>query len=317
MILCIGTKADEAFAHTLAALRRVDAPHLVMDIVRLASSGTVRIPLRDVRQAEFDVDGQTIRLREFSAIWNRLPSISGQAPTPDLSRRCDGVYAALARILSQCPIPTLNPMQSDLANFSKVLHGSSLAKIGGFLTPRSCLTNNPDEAATFVSSCERGAIFKGASSTKTWATLYDPTKHESRLPLLRSCPVLFQERIEGPDVRVHVVGEQAFGEMVESSSLDYRGAHGNRYTSQDPPAEIRHGCEALVSRCGVPFLGVDFKIERRTGRWFFLEANTMPCYAGYDRRSGGAISSALVRWLTTPRGSSDRTKAPPDVPRAL
>jgi hypothetical protein len=31
-----------------------------------------------------------------------------------------------------------------------------------------------------------------------------------------------------------------------------------------------------------------------------LEANSMPCYHGYDARAGFGISKALVRWLRQP-----------------
>jgi len=44
------------------------------------------------------------------------------------------------------------------------------------------------------------------------------------------------------------------------------------------------------------FSGVDFKVSD-TGEWFFLEANSSPCYQGYDCRLGGAISDALADYL--------------------
>jgi hypothetical protein len=132
---------------------------------------------------------------------------------------------------------------------------------------------------------------------KTWAVSWNPAEHEARLGLLKATPVLFQEKIEGPDVRIHTVGAMTFAERIESCELDYRTTKGNCYQPITPPESILAGCTGLAEECNSPLLGVDFKIERATGVWYFLEANTMPCYEGYDRRAGGSISRAVAGWL--------------------
>jgi hypothetical protein len=96
-----------------------------------------------------------------------------------------------------------------------------------------------------------------------------------------------------------VVGHQSFGELIDSPVLDYRTVRGvNNYRPLAPPRDVADGCARLAEHCGVPLLGIDFKIERATGAWFFLEANSMPCFEGYDERAGGAISRAIVDWLS-------------------
>lgn len=188
----------------------------------------------------------------------------------------------------------------EASGFTKVLHAVTLGEVGGWRIPETCLTSDPAEASQFIRNCRNGAIFKGASASKTWATVFE-ARHEPRLPRLRHLPVLFQERVIGPDVRIHVVGDQPFGELIDSPVLDYRTARGvNNYSPLIPPREVADGCARLTEYCGVPLLGVDFKIERATGAWFFLEANSMPCFEGYDKRAGGAISRAIVDWLSTP-----------------
>ncbi|WP_243657448.1 hypothetical protein [Parafrankia sp. BMG5.11] len=91
------------------------------------------------------------------------------------------------------------------------------------------------------------------------------------------------------------------GELIDSPVLDYRTVRGvNSYSSLTPAREVADGCARLTEFCGVPFLGVDFKIDHATGEWFFLETNSMPCFEGYDERADGAISRAIVDWLSTP-----------------
>jgi hypothetical protein len=193
----------------------------------------------------------------------------------------------------------MNPPLREASGFTKVLHAVALAEVGCWQIPETCLTSDPAEASRFVRSCRNGVIFKGASASKTWATLFEP-RHERLLPRLRHLPVLFQERVVGPDVRIHVVGDQSFGELIDSPALDYRTVRGvNTYRPLTPPRAIADGCARLAQHCGVPLLGVDFKLERSTGAWYFLEANSMPCFEGYDERAGGAISRAIVDWLST------------------
>jgi hypothetical protein len=90
------------------------------------------------------------------------------------------------------------------------------------------------------------------------------------LPLVARCPTLFQERIEGPDVRIHVVGSHVFAEMIESSSIDYRRAKGNIYHPITLPMSVSAGCVALGNMFSVPFLGIDFKVQISSGQLVLL-----------------------------------------------
>ncbi|MEW2414689.1 hypothetical protein AB0953_13310 [Streptomyces sp. NPDC046866] len=308
MILCVGVAADPTFVHGIRALARAGARFDVVDLPSLALYGDLHIPLDDLRNTRIRTGGggPEISLTEVRGVWARPLNVCAAAPDPRSAHRADGQYQALCRLLEAVELPVLNPPLREASNAGKVLHCVSLAPVAGWRIPRSCLTNDPGTALAFVRDCPHGAVFKGASAAKTWATLFR-AEHERLLPRLVRSPTLFQERIAGPDVRVHAVGGQAFGELIHSRELDYRTARGtNRYTTITVPAGIREGCRRLVAATRVPFLGVDFKIEEATGEWFFLEANSMPCYEGYDLRADGAISRALAQWLTS-KGPGDTT----------
>jgi glutathione synthase/RimK-type ligase-like ATP-grasp enzyme len=139
-------------------------------------------------------------------------------------------------------------------------------------------TNIPDEARRVIEGCADGVAFKGISGTKTWASGYEPALNERRLPLIANYPVLFQERIDDPDIRVHTIGDAAVAESIESPEVAYRRAKGNRYRSVELPPRIAEGCANLTREFGIPFIGLDFKVKRSTGEWYILEANTMPCF---------------------------------------
>jgi hypothetical protein len=299
MILCVGLAADETFVHNLMALKQAGAAFDALDLAQLTRSGQIKIPLEDILSATFTLHGNRYVLGSYRSAWIRLVDISTGAPNESLQQRAVGVYQAMSRLFTTAPLPVVNPPLRDTSNFSKLVHAVELAAAGGWSIPRSCLTNNVPLAQDFINSCSEGVVFKGASGVKTWATLYESGQHADRLHLIQSCPVLFQERIKGPDVRVHVIGDNAFAEIIESVCLDYRNTRSNRYRPMALPYDIARGCCELTRACGIPFLGVDFKIQRCSGSWFFLEANSLPCYQGYDRRAGGAISRAVVDWLSS------------------
>lgn len=159
------------------------------------------------------------------------------------------------------------------------------------------MTDDPRAALDFVESCGGAVIVKGVSSMKTWATRYCLDDRD-RLRWVRNCPVLLQEEIRGPDVRVHVLGDELFAEEIEGEGIACRRPAGtNRFRQVGVPAGVADRFRAVADLLRVPFVGIDLKQERSRGEWLLLEANTMPGYEGYDRRTGGAIARELTRWL--------------------
>jgi glutathione synthase/RimK-type ligase-like ATP-grasp enzyme len=300
MIFCLGSVAEETFAYTLMTFERANLPFIVIDLAELIARGDLEIPLNNPEDSRFICGDQTIRLSDMSACFVRLVDLSSAAPNARLKARSFELFSALAHLFSVLNIPTISPPVRDCSNVSKVYHSFLLASQLNLEVPRSLLTQSPEQAEAFIASCLEGAIFKGTSNTKTWATAYDPIQHDARLELISHTPVLFQERIVGPDVRVHVVGTECFAESIFAQGLDYRIDKSNRYESISLPSNIQDACAKLTTMLGAPFIGVDFKINLQSGIWFFLEANSMPCYHGYDARAGFGISKALVRWLRQP-----------------
>lgn len=298
-VLGIGSAADATFVHTLEALKRAGADFDALDLGQLAYGGSLEIPGLDLRQASFSLHGRHYGLDTYRSVFVRMLGLAPAAPSERLRRRAAAQFQGLSLLFSSAPLPVVNPPWGDNSNAAKLFHAAALAPLAGWRLPRSCLTSQPAAAREFIASCPDGVIYKGAGGGKTYARLYLAQADDARLALLPSCPVLFQERIAGPDVRVHVIGERCFGELIESPEPDYRRAAGNRFSRLTLPPEIAAGCAVLTRASGKPFLGVDFKIQRHRGKWFFLEANPQPGYDYYDGRAGGAISRALVEFLTT------------------
>jgi glutathione synthase/RimK-type ligase-like ATP-grasp enzyme len=304
MILCLGFAADDTFAHTLKALTYEQTLFEALDIAQLTLSGSIQADLSDPINARLELHKRHYRLGDYESIYVRLPDISGAAPSPTLAQRSQLFQSWLSQLLTNVERPVLNKPQAERSNFTKLFHMIHLAAFAGFTVPRSCLTNCECDVEKFVSEIEGPIIYKGVSGLKTWVSVFDLGNDMARLNELAQAPVLFQEQIIGDDVRVHVVGDIAFGERIKAGGVgvDYRTTPGhNRYSPIELPTNILDGCVKLAQLCSTPLMGIDFKLSAENRDWYFLEANAMPCYQGYDRRASGAIGRAIVAWLSTKR----------------
>jgi hypothetical protein len=299
MILCIGSIGDNTFRYTINVLRELGMHIEVLDIAEfIVSGGFIHFTETGDTLIEF-ANKKRHSIKDYASIYVRLVDITAGAPTEEFQKLSRGIFLSGLTFLSEKTLRVLNPPSAQMANFSKIVHAQLGNAITNWRIPKSCLTNSPSSAADFIVECQGNVIYKGCSAQKTWVSTYDSKLHEHRLPLLKKCPVLFQERIIGPDVRIHVVDKTITAEMITSDSVDYRRIKGNRYQQIVSPDYIQNGCLQLVRDSQCPLLGIDFKICNASGEWYFLEANTMPCYEGYDKRSGGKISNAIASWLST------------------
>ena len=300
MILCLGSAADETFLHMLVGLRQQKLPTVAVDVVHLARTGAFAIEPGRADRGMISVGRSTVRLSEITGCWIRLPDLQqpeagvGTNPLP-------GVQRALSVALHNLPIRSVNPPLLDPSNFSKPAHMLYLAAEVGLEVPDSCVTNIPERAGAFVDRHDGQVVYKGTSSTKTWVRQWNEDFDRPRLELIGPTPVLFQRMIAGPDVRVHVAAGTIVAEKIVSASVDYRtsGAR-NQYSGIECPRDIADACIKLSAAMNCPLLGIDFKIDADSGKWVLLEANPLPCFQGYDARSGGRISRAIAAYLAGP-----------------
>jgi glutathione synthase/RimK-type ligase-like ATP-grasp enzyme len=122
-----------------------------------------------------------------------------------------------------------------------------------------------------------------------------------RLDDIRWCPVQFQARVPGVDVRVHVIGEQVFATRVTADATDYRyaGADGGepaRLEATDLADDVAQRCIDLTRSLGLRFSGLDLRVSPE-GDVVCFEANPSPAYAYYEGHTGQPIAAAVARHL--------------------
>lgn len=113
-------------------------------------------------------------------------------------------------------------------------------------------------------------------------------------------PAIVQQRLVSPEMRVFVIGDQAFAFELISPSLDYRVTQDAALRQIPAPPQEETLLRQLMSQFGMDFGAADFKTDPHTGAWVFLELNTSPMFARFDQVSAGALCEQMVRSLITP-----------------
>ncbi|MCA9694466.1 MAG: hypothetical protein KC636_33120 [Myxococcales bacterium] len=111
-------------------------------------------------------------------------------------------------------------------------------------------------------------------------------------------PAIVQERLVAPELRVYLVGDEALGFRVDSPHLDYRVHQQAKLTPVDPrPLGILERLCELGRSVGYDFGAADFKTDPRSGELVFLELNSSPMFAAFDRAADGRLCAAIVSAL--------------------
>jgi hypothetical protein len=184
---------------------------------------------------------------------------------------------------------------SEGANQSKLYQAAEI-RAAGFLTPESLVTNDPAAIREFRARHGR-LIYQSMSNVRSIVReLADPDLEQQSFG-----PALFQQRVEGCNVRVHVVGRKCFANC-------------------ELPDDVGDRAVALSRRLGLTLAGLDL-IRTASGDWYCLEANPNPAFTSFP--DGERVARALARELadagksTRPAAAAVKRKRVPEPARAL
>jgi glutathione synthase/RimK-type ligase-like ATP-grasp enzyme len=185
------------------------------------------------------------------------------------------------------PALVISRPSAEGTNQSKLYQAGEI-RASGFLTPESLVTNDPAAVREFQ-ALHGSLIYKSMSNVRSVVKELAVDDLEGKV----LGPVLFQQRIVGQNVRVHVVGEECFACAIETEGTDYRYAP-SRMTKMTLPGDVADKAVALTRRLGLYLAGLDF-IVTPAGEWYCLEANPNPAFACFA--DGDEVAQAVARLL--------------------
>jgi glutathione synthase/RimK-type ligase-like ATP-grasp enzyme len=223
------------------------------------------------------------------------------------ARERSGFLLATLLCLEEAGVRLVNSPQAGMALQSKPLQLAILRRLGARV-PRTLISNDPQHVRAFharQAAAGRAVIFKpllGGAITR----LLDPGVLE-QLERVREAPVIFQERIDGDDIRVVVIGGSVVSAVAirtPHQHLDFRddpvySAGEARYETVSLPPAVQTLCVAATAACGLRFAGLDLK-RTAAGEWVVLELNSSPIYLDVERKIGDPISDSLAALLLDP-----------------
>ena len=114
-------------------------------------------------------------------------------------------------------------------------------------------------------------------------------------------PAIYQEEIDGEDIRVNLLNKKVLSahiiERSDDTLLDYRTDSSyedgkGTYRPIELPSSVVEFCVKAAEVLQLTFTGIDLKCNSN-GEYFLIECNSMPAYLDIEFKTGTPITDAL------------------------
>jgi len=299
-ILICGVGSEPPVQLLVDALQEKKADFFVLNQPDMAENVRLRWLLSDNGiSGVIQIEDNVVDLREISGVFHRFMSVDHMehADGKDThNSRTRSLVNGLVNLFDVLPAKVINRRRAMLSNVSKPFQSLVIRK-AGFFVPETMITNVPDNARNFIN--EQGeVIFKSISSVRSIVEKVEGNRTR-QIESVRLLPTQFQRKINGDNIRVHVLGEKTFASRVKTRATDYRYAALESETIEIEPYEldesIKNRCVSLVQRLDLLFGGIDLIVT--DDKVFCLEVNTSPAYSYYQQRTKQPIAQSLAELL--------------------
>jgi hypothetical protein len=304
MVLLLGAVSDSIVAAVALKLAATGTAFLLLDPRHYSDGFDVTLRGRNggvdgsVRYERHDLPLSEVRSAFVRRLGADPPQPESDDGMEDPGRRRPDDPSPLSAIIEYLPCLVVNRPSAGFSNTSKPYQQQLIGR-HGFRTPRTLVTNEPDEARRFYQDHGGRVIYKSASQVRSIVTRLS-SSDLGRLDRVRGCPTLFQEQVPGVDVRVHVVGDRIFATEISTDAVDYRYATregaGLEMRPYDLPEPTAATCVALTKAMGLALSGIDLR-RTPSGEYVCFEVNPSPAYTYSQERTGQPIGNALVDLL--------------------
>ena len=310
MILILSAEADVHARRVMEVLDEMGREHWLMDLSEFPVQSSLSLGygmnggrmrrFRDARERSCDLDA-------VRAVWWRRPQpfrldpqVQEQQHQMFALTECREVFQGLWRTLDASWIN--DPMLDDMAH--RKTYQLELAESIGLSVPRTLVTNDPSDARAFIQEQGVGrTIYKPFTGTPAaWRETRLVGEDEvTKLDLVRLAPLIFQEYIEGVDIRVTVVGDRIFPAEVDVSQGDYpvdfrMNMDQATIGATELPRDVEQKLHTLMKRLGLVYGAVDFR-RRADGEHVFLEINPAGQWLFVELQTGQPIARAVAERL--------------------
>ncbi|MBF6170926.1 MvdC/MvdD family ATP grasp protein [Nocardia blacklockiae] len=300
----IVTETDDLHADAMTATLR---KHHGLSPIRLDMrefprvSGSFRLDRAGTARSLSHVVG----LDDVTAVWWRRPHrcvVPGGVRSADDDYRqaeCDGFLQGL---LWSIPAVWVNDPSADRTATRKIVQLET-ARRSGFAIPETLITNDPDEARSFVDSRPGPVVFKrtGTGRAEFAETRLVAPEDLDLLGGIRSAPTTFQDYIDADcDLRVVWIDGTEWAVRIDSQAgvgrVDSRLDTSVDFTPARLPAAVSKSLATLMGALGLAFGVLDIRLGT-DGEYYFLEVNPQGQFAYLEIKTGLPIFESLANYL--------------------
>ncbi|MEP3839141.1 MAG: hypothetical protein ABJM36_15970 [Algibacter sp.] len=301
MILLCGIPSESPIAKVKYALMEEDAHVVVFNQRQFEDTEIEWGFVNGLPEGKLHMSNCSYNLSSFKSVYSRfmsennLPEMEGK--NEETKAKCNALHESLFQWLEVTNAKVVNRHSNMYSNSSKP-YQAQIIKRYGLKTPPTLITNNPKAVLDF-NAVHKSIIYKSISGIRSIVKEFDPSNIE-RLNKIKYCPVQFQARLSGFDVRVHVIGKEVIATKILTTGVDYRYARKDGGETQLEPFEIpehvKNACVNVSAALKLDFSGIDLRFTDN-GDVYCFEVNPMPGYSYYESNTGQKISKVLAEYL--------------------
>ena len=310
MILIISADEDVHAQAVQSKLKILGEQAIILDLREFPSKSNLSIePGNPQGKRVWHYRDSKIDLRKVKAVWWRRPqaygidnSITDPASNNFVLHECEELIQGLWLSLDAFWINI--PSKDERA--ARKLWQLDVAQRSGLQTPRTLITNDPEDAKEFINvdGPER-TVYKAFQGTEdTWReTRVLKPDEVKQLDSVRFAPVIFQEYIDAVyDIRVTIVGEQIFAAAIYSQETSYRvdfrmQMENVKIEAITLPSLVTNSLKELMHRLGLVYGAIDLRLTPE-GKYVFLEINPAGQWLFVEDKTQQPISTAIAKLMS-------------------
>lgn len=298
MILIIAEdNYDDMSVALFKVLKEKSADVQIIQQSKLPSEYNITLFVKDKKlSGELIADNKIIQIRDINAIYTRLGVCGLNKKLPKSVKNQIEIERQICTnmMFEHIDAMVINRTKSQFFNSSKLFQ-SFIIKNYGFKIPDSIVSNDPNEVRAFI-DVHKEIIYKSASSERSKVQKIMPSDME-KLDLLRSCPHLFQQHIDGCDIRVHALATgEVFACEIKSETSDYRYDNKRNINIINLPDKIKKACVKMTLDMGLYLSGIDLR-KTKEGNYYCFEVNPSPAFTWYEMQTGLPIAEAVANMM--------------------
>ena len=304
MILIIGSEEEAHSKHIFDALTARNEDVEYWDTRNFPFVNRINwYPTEDINNGNFIINNKKIDFKDIKSIywrWNygfNVVYANKSVPNAkyveaiinyDLTATAESIYKSL-----KCN--WVNGIDAINMHKTKAFQLHTMAQLG-IRIPKTLISNDKEEVRKFAEENNYDLIYKPVQGGGHTKALTKDDLTDERLKTLNSGAVQFQEKLDGVDIRVYVIGDKIFPAEIRAKTVDFRDDNSAEIVPVSLPENICNQCLKIMDKFKLKYTGIDIK-TKSNGEYVFIEANPAPMFTFFEKKSGYPITETLCDFL--------------------